>query len=170
MVVLFGGPAGAGKTTLARAWCLARERAVHIELDEIRSLIVSGLADPQVSSAFQAEQYELSVAATCVLARTFAEASYEVAIDDVLEPETFQRSWRPRLEGLDWQTVIILPTLENTLSRAADREKRVLEDHIRSQHAACSEWPAPKRLDTTGLSLDESLQAVAARIGDGSTQ
>jgi ribosomal protein S18 acetylase RimI-like enzyme len=49
-MVMFTGPAGAGKTTLARAWCATRQRAVHVELDEVRHLIVSGLEDPQAPS------------------------------------------------------------------------------------------------------------------------
>ena len=38
LLVPFGGPAGAGKSTLARTWCAARERAVHIELDAVREV------------------------------------------------------------------------------------------------------------------------------------
>lgn len=45
-MVMFTGPAGAGKSTLARAWCATRPRAVDVELDEMRHLIVSCLADP----------------------------------------------------------------------------------------------------------------------------
>jgi adenylate kinase family enzyme len=55
-MVLFTGPAGAGKSTLARAWCATRPRTVHVELDEVRHLIVSGLADPRVPGPLQAEQ------------------------------------------------------------------------------------------------------------------
>ena len=159
-VVLFGGPAGAGKSTLARAWCATRERAAHVELDEVRRLIVAGLADPQEPNDTQAEQYGVSVAATCALGSAFAAAGYDVAVDDVLEPETFERYWRAELEGLDWSIVIVLPSLEETLARSAAREKRVQERHTRDQHRACSGWPASARIDTTGLSVAESLRLV----------
>ena len=85
--MLFGGPAGAGKSTLARLWCSTRVRAVHVELDAVHELIVQGLAEPQEPGALQDEQYRTAVAAACDLARTFAEAGYDVAVDDVLEPE-----------------------------------------------------------------------------------
>lgn len=42
MLLLVGGPAGAGKSTLARAWCAAPARAAHVQLDEVRHLIVAG--------------------------------------------------------------------------------------------------------------------------------
>jgi len=163
-VVLFGGPAGAGKTTLARAWCPTRPRAAHIELDEIRRLIVSGFADPQKKGDLQEEQYQLSVAATCSLARTFADSGYDVAIDDVFEPHAFSRHWRPQLDGLRWELLILLPSLDATLARSAQREKRVLEDHTRAQHARCALWALENQIDTTDLSVQESLALVAQRL------
>jgi predicted kinase len=158
--VLFGGPAGAGKSTLARAWCAARPKAVHVELDAVRSLIVSGLADPQREGDLQAEQYELSVAATCDVARAFTRGGYDVAIDDVLEPDAFERSWRPRLRDLDWRLVVVVPSLAETLARSSSRRKRVLEQHTREQHRRCSGWPPRLRVDTTGLSVAASLELV----------
>jgi chloramphenicol 3-O-phosphotransferase len=159
-IVLFGGPAGAGKSTLARAWCGARPRAVHVQLDDVRSLIVSGLADPQRPGAIQEEQYEASVSATCALARTYAAAGYDVAVDDVLEPDAFEQHWRPELAGLDWQVVVVLPSLDETLARSSRRTKRLMEEHTRDQHERCSAWPEQTRVDTTGRSIDDSLQLV----------
>jgi predicted kinase len=164
MIVLFGGPAGAGKSALASAWCRTRPQAAHIELDEIRSLIVRGLADPQQAGSLQDEQYRLSVAAACSLARAFVQGGCDVAIDDVLEPDSFARVWRPQLDGTKWKLVIVLPSLEETLARSARREKRVLEEHTRRQHARCAEWPEEIRIDTTGLDVDASLQLVLDRL------
>jgi predicted kinase len=103
VVALFGGPAGAGKSTLARACAQTRAQAAHVELDEIRDLIVSGRADPQARSDLQGLQYRLSVEATCALARAFANSGCDVAIDDVFEPAAFARDWRRQLEGLAWK-------------------------------------------------------------------
>jgi chloramphenicol 3-O-phosphotransferase len=164
-VVLFGGPAGAGKSTLARAWCATRLRAAHVELDEIRNLIVSGLANPQEKSALQAEQYRLSARAACALARAFFDGGCDVAIDDVLEPEAFDRYWRGQLDGLPWELVVVLPSLAETLSRADGRTKRVQTEHVRNQHARCSEWGKDVRVDTTGLDLDRSLAVLLGHLG-----
>jgi chloramphenicol 3-O-phosphotransferase len=151
VVVLFGGPAGAGKSTLARLWCSTRECAAH--------------TDPQEPGAVQEEQYRTAVAATCALVRTFAEAGYDVAVDDVLEPERFERDWRPRLAGLDLRLVVLLPSLGETLARAASRaDKRVREQHIRAQHDRCRAWPPERRIDTTGLTPEESLGLVIGRL------
>ena len=164
-VVLFGGPAGAGKSTLARLWCSTRERAVHVELDAVRGLIVQGRPDPQEPGAVQEEQYATAVAATCALARTFAARGYDVAVDDVLDPERYEHDWRPRLAGLDAHLVVVLPDPAETLVRAASRgDKRVREQLIRAQHDRCRAWPAERRVDSTGLTPQESLGLVLERL------
>lgn len=165
VVALFGGPAGAGKSTLARLWCSTRERAAHVELDRVRALIVQSLADPQEPGPVQQEQYRTAVAATCALVRTFAQAGYDVAVDDVLEPEPFERDWWPRLAGLDVRLVVLLPSLDETLARGASRgDKRVREQHVGAQHGRCRAWPAEFRIDTTGLTPEESLGLVIGRL------
>ena len=165
MLILFGGPAGAGKSTLARAWCATRQRAAHIELDEVRGLIVAGRADPQQPGSLQGEQYALSVRACCALARVFLDDGYDVAVDDVLEPAAFERYWRSLLDRLEWRLVVVLPTLEEVLRRSRGRAKRVLEEHSRAQHAACAAWPLEYRVDTTGLTVAEGLALVRAATG-----
>ena len=164
MVALFGGPAGAGKSTLARAWCATRPRAAHIELDEVRGLIVGGHADPQEPGPLQAAQYRLSVDATCALARAFLAGGYDVAIDDAFEPAAFESDWRPQLDGLPRRPVIVLPSLDETLRRSAAREKRVREAHTRTQHARCADWNEAVRIDTTDLDVEHSLALVLDRL------
>ena len=170
MVVLFGGPAGAGKSTLARAWCATRAQAAHIELDEIRGLIISGRADPQEPSELQAAQYGLSVKATCAVARVFSLGGCDVAIDDVLEPAAFEHYWRPQLDGVRWKLIVVLPSLDETLSRSAGREKRVREAHTRAQHGRCSAWNEAVCIDTSDLDVEQSLALVVDRLAEQSVR
>ena len=165
-MVVFTGPAGAGKSTLARAWCATRPRAVHIELDGVRHLIVSGQADPQSPGPVQAEQYAASVAACCALVREFAAAGCDVAVDDAAGPEAFEEHWAPRLAGIGLSIVVVRPSLEATLGRGAGRAKRVRPSVVREQHAAVSRWPSRRTIDTTGQSVEESLEATLRVIGD----
>ena len=126
---------------------------------------MSGRADPRLPGKLQSEQYEISAAACCALSRSFVEAGYDVAVDDVLPVSAFEEHWRPSLEGIDWRVVIVLPVLDVTLRRAASREKRVPEAIIRRQHEASLEWPERMRIDTTGLTVKESLALVAKALG-----
>jgi chloramphenicol 3-O-phosphotransferase len=124
-------------------------------------LIVKGLADPQDPAPRQAEQYLTSVHATCALARTFAESGYDVVVDDVLDPESFDTAWRPCLDGLRWSVVIVRPTLEETVARSVSRAKRVQKRHTIAQHGRSSGWPKDALLDTTSLSVAESVEALS---------
>ena len=163
-LVLFGGPARSGKSTLMKAWCATRKRSVHIELDEIRGLIVAGYGDPRIPGGVQREQAFLSIGACCALGREFLNAGYDVASDDVMFPGTFDTSWRSNLAGIEWRLVIIHPTLEETLARSSSREKSVPDHLIREQHQETSGWPERYKIDTTGLSIGDSLKLVEAAL------
>jgi predicted kinase len=162
VIVLFGGAAGVGKTTVARFWCQSRLRSVHIQLDEVRNLIVSGLADPQVQTAEQGAQYVHSVTACAALARSFAGNGYDVAIDDVFEPQPTYELWLPQFRGLDVRLIILHPPLEVALSRMASRKKQVLEHHILAQHSSMKGWPLSHRIDSANLTPEQTLERVEA--------
>jgi chloramphenicol 3-O-phosphotransferase len=164
MLLLIGGPAAAGKSTLARAWCATRYRAVHLELDTIRAFIIGGAADPQEPGELQTEQYLLSVRACAALAQVFLDAGYDVVLDEVFPPSVFEATWKPLLTGLDWRLVIVLPSLAEVLRRSRGREKRVREEHSRAQYVACQSWPKQLRIDTTGLPVEQSLALFDAAI------
>ena len=136
---------------------------MHIELDAVRSLIISGTADPQEPGDLQSEQYETAVQACCALASVFLSSGYDVAIDDVLELDAFNRSWMPALGEMEAKVVILVPKLDETLHRAAMRTKRVKPELIWAQHTACSIWPQSAQVDSTGLTLDETLQLLRER-------
>ena len=123
----------------------------------MRHLIVSGLADPQVTGPLRAEQYDASVAASCALVREFVESGYDVAVDDAVDPEGFERHWSPRLGDVACSVVVVRPSLEAVLERGAERPKWVRPGLVREQHAAASRWPTRRTIDTTGQSVEESL-------------
>jgi chloramphenicol 3-O-phosphotransferase len=164
VLLLIGGPAGAGKSTVAVAWCRTRQRAVRIDLDEVRDLIIAGRADPQVLTPLQAEQYELSVRACVALARVFLAAGYDVALETVFEPEDFAQRWRPLLTSLAWHLVVLRPSLQVTLARSRARTKRVLEDHTIAQHERTGGWSADLQIDTSELSLERTLEIINNRL------
>jgi predicted kinase len=163
-LILIGGPAGAGKSTLAWAWCRTRARSVQIELDQVRASIVGGYVDPLVASAEQGRQYEDAVRASLALARSYLADGYDVTIDDVLYKEAFDSVWLPSLGEAEASVLVLLPDLSTTLRRAGDRVKEVPDATVISQHHAMSRWPSSQRLDTTGLTVEQTL-ALTVRCG-----
>ena len=165
MLLLLTGPAGAGKTTVATAWCRRRAKAAMIQLDEVRGLIVSGYVDPQGEpTAVHREQYEIAARGCIALAREFVAAGYDVATDVCCPPSVFDEIWRPALAGLDWRLVVLRPSLDETLRRGRERDKRVREDIVVSQHASEGGWATELQLDSSGLSVDETVDRVEAMI------
>ncbi|MCH8221785.1 MAG: ATP-binding protein [Chloroflexi bacterium] len=166
LVVLLGGPAGAGKSTLSRAWCGNRPRAAHIDLDEVRQMIIGGFADPQQSSSEQTEQFELAARQCVSLARNFLRDGFDVIVESTFLPDEYRVTWEPLLMGLNPILVVLVPDLSAVLGRSSERKKNVLETYTRTQREACLDWPGQNRLDTTGQSVEESRQALDSRISD----
>jgi chloramphenicol 3-O-phosphotransferase/ADP-ribose pyrophosphatase YjhB (NUDIX family) len=87
-IVILTGPAGAGKSSVARELCRRFERAAHIEVDLLRDMVVSGYASPipSVSDPDQSEeQIGLSIANAAAIASNFSASGIVAVIDDVLE-------------------------------------------------------------------------------------
>jgi len=171
LLLLLTGPAGAGKSTVAQAWCRRRVKAVHIQLDDMRLLVVSGYANPQEQGQAQSEQYDLAAGACLLVARHYVEHGYDVVIDDVFPPQLFQRLWRPRLDGLRWRAVVLQPSLEETLRRGQVRSKRVKQSIVLDQHTAMGLWPQEFIIDTTNLSPEEAVDRIERelRLAEGDT-
>ena len=162
-VLLLAGPAGAGKSTLARLWCATRRTAAHVQLDSVNELIVQGRVDPrEVEHPEQAGQRAASVDATCALVRSFAASGIDVAVDDFLAPGDAESEWLPRLDGLSMRLVVLLPSLDACLARAGCRGKEVPVHLIRAHHEASRSWEAARCLDTTGQSPEQSLADLLA--------
>jgi hypothetical protein len=89
---------------------------------------------------------------------------FDAVIESVFQPDEYQLTWKPQLEGLNPVLIVLLPDLATVLGRSTNRKKNVLGGHTRSQHAACLEWPEQNRLDTTGQSIHESLQGLDDRV------
>ncbi len=166
LVLLIGGPAGAGKTTLARGWAARQARAAVVELDTVRSFILGGGVDPQIISDEQERQYRVSVRACGALARSLYDDGYSVALEEVFVRHTFESLWLPLLAGLRWKILVVRPTLETTLARSRQRTKRVLEKHTAEHHTLTADWPPDHQLDTSGQSEAVSLSRLEEALAD----
>jgi hypothetical protein len=98
---------------------------------------------------------------SCIaLAQTFLDDGYDVVYRQRGAPGTFERDWQTGLDGLNWTMAVLVPSLSEVLARSRAREKRVSERVSAEQHEACLRWPTESQIDTTGLSVEESLRLV----------
>lgn len=146
VAVLLIGPAGAGKTTVARHW--AERRAVptaHISLDDVREWVRSGFADPRSGWNDQSEaQYRLARRTCGFAARNYLANGISCILDDAVFPD------RPAVGLGGWKRhvgpglipVVLLPGLEIVLGRNAERSgtRRLADDEVATIHGRMAGW------------------------------
>ena len=131
-------------------------QAAHVDLDTVRQMIVGGFADPQQPGEPQRVQFELAAKQCVSLARNFVSSGIDAVIESTFLPDEFRGTWEPLLEGLSPIVVILLPDLDTALARSRARQKSVMEEHTRAQHAACLQWAEENTLNTAGQSPEKS--------------
>ncbi|MEV6669608.1 AAA family ATPase [Streptomyces sp. NPDC051162] len=169
VALLLIGPAGAGKTTVARHW--ADTRAVptaHISLDDVREWVRSGFADPQSGWNDHSEaQYRLARRTCGFAARNFLANGISCVLDDAVFPDrpvVGLGGWK-RHVGPGLLPVVLLPGLEIVLERNAERtgNRRLGDEEVARIHGRMAGWYG------SGLPIiDNSQQDVAttARLLD----
>ena len=170
--VLLIGPAGAGKTSVARYWADHRaEPTAHISLDDVREWVRSGFADPQAGWNDQCEaQYRLARRTCGFAARNHLANGISCVIDDAVFPD------RPAIGLGGWKRhvgpgllpVVLLPGLDVVLARNAERSgnRRLTDEMVALIHGRMAGWYGSglpiidnSRLDVpaTAAALDEVL-------------
>jgi chloramphenicol 3-O-phosphotransferase len=171
-VVLVSGPAGAGKSSVARQLAQASlgERAVHLHTDDFYAAIVKGFLDPRSAEAHA--QNVVVVEAFTASAKRFAQGGFEVVVDGVVGP-WFLEPWQALVrEGIDVHYIILRPDQATTLARGTTRtapgaltDARAIGD-IWQAFADLGPFEA-HALDTTTLALEETLAQVRADVSQG---
>ncbi|MEU6239257.1 AAA family ATPase, partial [Kitasatospora sp. NPDC047058] len=140
------GPAGAGKTTVARHWAERRPTpTAHISLDDVREWVQSGFANPQSgwNNASEA-QYRLARRTCGFACRNYLANGISCIIDDAVFPD------RPAIGLGGWKRhigpgmipVVLLPSLDSVLSRNARRSgnRRLSDEEVARIHGRMAGW------------------------------
>jgi hypothetical protein len=146
LAVLLIGPAGAGKTTVARHWAQSRRApTAHISLDDVREWVCSGFADPQTGWNDHSEaQYRLARRTCGFAARNFLANGISCILDDAVFPDrpvVGLGGWK-RHVGPGLLPVVLLPGLEVVLERNAERSgnRRLSDEEVAGIHGRMAGW------------------------------
>ncbi|SFD05657.1 AAA family ATPase [Streptomyces aidingensis] len=172
VAVLLIGPAGAGKTTVARHWADRRRvPTAHISLDDVREWVRAGFADPRAGWNENSEaQYRLARRTCGFSARNFLANGISCILDDAVFPD------RPAVGLGGWKRhvgpglipVVLLPGLDVVLQRNAERSgtRRLADEEVAAIHGRMAGWYSSglpiidnSRLDVpaTARLLDEAV-------------
>ncbi|MEU6094883.1 Pro-rich N-terminal domain-containing protein [Streptomyces sp. NPDC047079] len=172
LAVLLIGPAGAGKTSVAKYWADHRRvPTAHISLDDVREWVRSGFADPQSGWNDNSEaQYRLARRTCGFAARNFLANGISCILDDAVFPDrpvVGLGGWK-RHVGPGLLPVVLLPGLEIVLERNAERtgNRRLTDEEVARIHGRMAGWYGSglpiidnSQLDVAGTAraLDEVL-------------
>ncbi|MDO0928628.1 Pro-rich N-terminal domain-containing protein [Streptomyces sp. TG1A-8] len=177
LAVLLIGPAGAGKTSVAKYW--ADHRLVptaHISLDDVREWVRSGYANPQSGWNDNSEaQYRLARRTCGFAARNFLANGISCILDDAVFPDrpvVGLGGWK-RHVGPGLFPVVLLPGLDVVLERNAERSgnRRLTDEEVARIHGRMAGWYGSglpiidnSQLDVPGTArvLDEVLTRAMA--------
>ncbi|MFE6226129.1 AAA family ATPase [Streptomyces sp. NPDC057854] len=181
LAVLLIGPAGAGKTTVARHWATRRPvPTAHVSLDDVREWVCSGFADPQSGWNEHSEaQYRLARRTCGFAARNFLANGISCILDDAVFPDrpvVGLGGWK-RHVGPGLLPVVLLPGLEVVLERNAQRSgnRRLSDEEVAAIHGRMAGWygsglpiidNSALDVEATARLLDEALaRAISAPPG-----
>ncbi|WP_353941339.1 Pro-rich N-terminal domain-containing protein [Streptomyces sp. HUAS MG91] len=146
LAVLLIGPAGAGKTSVAKYWAECRRvPTAHISLDDVREWVRSGFADPQSGWNDNSEaQYRLARRTCGFAARNFLANGISCILDDAVFPDrpvVGLGGWK-RHVGPGLLPVVLLPGLEIVLERNAQRSgnRRLTDEEVARIHGRMAGW------------------------------
>lgn len=171
-VVLFTGPSGAGKTTVAEAWAESRSTATGVfDHDHARFIVRAGYVsrsaahkDPALRA--EADRQWLLAAEVCeAIARAYTARGCDLAISAFRPPGEWMGCWA-ELDAMDPCIVALLPRPEVLFARDGERSGRmkVGEDTIRRSlvydWAAWQAHPRAVVIDNSDLSVAQTVDRV----------
>ncbi|MEV5883461.1 Pro-rich N-terminal domain-containing protein [Streptomyces sp. NPDC052020] len=174
LAVLLIGPAGAGKTSVAKYWADHRRvPTAHISLDDVREWVRSGFADPQSGWNDNSEaQYRLARRTCGFAARNFLANGISCILDDAVFPDrpvVGLGGWK-RHVGPGLLPVVLLPGLDIVLERNAERSgnRRLSDEEVARIHGRMAGWYGSGLpiIDNSQLGIPETarlLDEVLAR-------
>ncbi|MER5601014.1 Pro-rich N-terminal domain-containing protein [Streptomyces sp. NPDC002265] len=146
LAVLLIGPAGAGKTSVAKYWADHRRvPTAHISLDDVREWVRAGFADPQSGWNDNSEaQYRLARRTCGFAARNFLANGISCILDDAVFPDrpvVGLGGWK-RHVGPGLLPVVLLPGLDIVLERNAERRgnRRLTDEEVARIHGRMAGW------------------------------
>jgi len=185
--LVVGGP-GVGKSTTSRALAATFPRSIHVPVDDLRHMVVMGLALPAAEWTPElVRQIALARGAAVRLALDYAAAGFAVILDDFYDPHGLAE-YRELLARPETHGVVLFPDEAEARRRNAARSPGEAGAYIDGAIPIAYGFlePALERLaaegwlilDTTALDVDGAVAAILdharlraerPRDGDGPT-
>jgi predicted kinase len=170
--ILAGAPA-VGKSTAAQALAAEFEKSIHISVDNIRDMVVSGLILPSGNwSQGLIEQLSLARESVVQMAITYNKAGFVVVIDDFWDPNSRLLEYSRLFQESNVHKVLLFPSQqtaeERNLKRAGSEYIaegiRTVYENLKTE-AANLEQQGWIIADTTDKTVEATVTHILAQVG-----
>ncbi len=157
---------------MARALLARYERGLHIDVDGIREMVVSGLASPLEPSEETERQFGLAVTGSAQLAALYQAAGFAVAIEGAIDPWHAAAALTDAGVGDAMVGVELHPPVNVALRRNRTRQGKsfdtsILEEAIAGLDLTLRRNPAPAsftRIDNGAESINDTVERILALV------
>jgi hypothetical protein len=165
------GPPAVGKSTASKALALKFSKSIHIPVDDIRDMVVSGLALPGLEwNQDLVQQITLARVSAIQMALYYQRAGFAVVIDDFLDPNQLQE-YKTLPGDLRIHKFVLFPSQDTAHARNFQRNgdgtgRDYIDQGIRSvyqqlnlgiEQLSQDGWVI---LDTTELNVEETVLEI----------
>lgn len=177
-IYLIVGPPAVGKSTTSRTLAALFSKSIHIPVDDLRTMVVSGLQLPDAFwSEDLAKQITLARASAVFMALNYHTAGFMVVLDDFWDAN-YRSDYQALLEHSNFHKVVLFPSQseahQRNLIRSGESPARTYIDEgirIVYQQINSAAPPLPQDgwlvVDTTSLSVDETVAAILSQTKGG---
>jgi predicted kinase len=170
-IFLVVGPPAVGKSTTCRLLAAQFPKSLHIPVDDIRNMVVSGLLLPDAQwSDDLAQQVSLARSSVVQIALNYHAAGYVVVIDDFWDAEHLS-DYQTLLDHPNFHKIVLYPDQDTAhqrnLQRSGASPARVYIDEgiqiVYQQLRAVAQQLSQQGwvvVDSTTLSADETVSTI----------
>lgn len=173
-IIFITGMSGSGKSTTCRGVAEHFPQAMHLDVDKLRDMMVTGRAKPgsrpDIVTEEWVKQLQLARSTATYMANLYAGQGVDVVIDDFCWSPNFPECYAALFDNPAVQRVLLLPTQAALVERITKRGGPFADVFVKNTPYVYSYLEAmPKEgwivLDSSDWTVEKTVHEVLARIG-----
>ena len=172
-IIFITGMSGSGKSTISRGVAEYFPQAMHLDVDQLRHMMVTGRAkpgQPDVAPEEWVKQLQLARSTATYMANLYASQGVDVVIDDFCWPPNFPEYYAALFENPAVHRVLLLPNQAALAERIVKRGGTFADVFVKNIPYVYDYMEAmPKAgwivLDSSDWTIEQTVHEVLVRIG-----